>query len=126
MSERFGTVLKQFRLRRGIGLRRFATMVDMLPSNLSAIEHGRRNPPSDAEKLEEVANALGLVRGSDDWAVFFDAARRSGELPADLSHLAQHDLVPVLLRAIDNRSLGDEEIERLIADINQRPSAEKA
>jgi transcriptional regulator with XRE-family HTH domain len=119
----FGVTLKRLRLGVGVGLRRFAQMIDMQPSNLSAIEHGRRQAPADAGQLREIAEALGLVEGSDDWSQFFDAARRDGELPADVRHVASRELVPALLRTIDNRQLSDSDIARLIQDINSRYEA---
>mgnify|MGYP001601463524 FL=1 len=120
VNTRFGETLKRLRLKASVGLRRFAEMIDMPPSNLSALEHGRRPPPAEPGRLREIAEALGLVEDSDDWNEFFDTARREGELPADVRHVAGRELVPALLRTIDNRQLTDEEIARLIDDINLR------
>ena len=125
MASHFGNSLRELRLRAGFGLRRFALLVDVLPSNLSAMEHGRRSPPTDPEKLQEMADVLGLLKGSEEWSMFFDAARRAGQLPADVAHLGQHKLVPVLLRAIDNRNLSDAEIQQLVADIEGRQGPAK-
>ncbi len=94
-------------------------MVDVAPSNLSAIEHGRRRPPTDPAKLEEFAATLGLVRDSEDWNRFFDSAREPGELPADVRHVADRKRIPLLLRTIENRKLDDSEISNLIRDLNK-------
>lgn len=120
MAKQFGNILRRLRLQAGIGLRRFAEMIDMEPSNLSAIEHGRRNPPAEADKLREIAETLGLVENSPDWTAFFDAARRRDELPADVKGVTRRKLVPALLRTIDNRQLDDAEIAGLIQDIEKR------
>jgi transcriptional regulator with XRE-family HTH domain len=116
----FGPLLRELRLKANIGLRRFAAMVGIKPSNLSDIENGRRNPPSEADKLREIAVALGLAEDSDEWAELFDAARRQGELPADIRHMADRKLVPVLLRTIDNEQLPDEQISQLIEEVENR------
>lgn len=121
MHTKFGSLLKEFRLRAGFGLRKFAQMVDMPAPNLCDIEHGRRKAPSEPERLRDIAETLGLVEGTPDWERFFDAASGGGELPPDVRHLAGRKLVPALLRTIDNRQMSDEEIAQLIAEIKDRP-----
>jgi transcriptional regulator with XRE-family HTH domain len=121
MANEFGETLKRLRLKAGLGLRRFAEIIEMSASNLSAIEHGRRNPPGDLSKLREIAVALGLEDGSAEWTDLFDAASRQDSLPADVRHMAGRKMIPVLLRTIDNRQLDDASISALIAEIEARP-----
>lgn len=115
MKRKFFELVKELRLKSGIGLRRFAELVEVAPSNWSAIESGRRKLPTD--RVRDVAEALGLVEGSKDWVTFFDAATEDGEFPVDVSHLAKRKLVPALLRTIDNHNLSDDEIRQLIEGI---------
>jgi transcriptional regulator with XRE-family HTH domain len=117
----FGPFLRDLRLKANIGLRRFAEMVAIKPSNLSDIENGRRHPPADPHKLREIAQALALAENTEEWQRLFDAARRHGDLPADIRHMADRYLVPALLRTIDDLRLGDDDISRLITDIKTRP-----
>jgi transcriptional regulator with XRE-family HTH domain len=119
--EDFGPLLRDLRLTANLGLRRFAELIGIKPSNLSDMENGRRHPPSDPEKLREIAETLGLAEDSAEWRCLFDAARRRGDLPADIRHMADRSLVPALLRTIDNLQLGDDDISRLIRDIETAP-----
>ena len=57
----FGPFLRDLRLKANLGLRRFADLIGVKPSNLSDIENGRRHPPGDLEKLREIAETLGLA-----------------------------------------------------------------
>ncbi len=117
----FGLFLRALRERAGFGLRPFAEMVDIQPSNLSAIEHGRRPPPESPEKLREMAAFLGLVENGADWVKFFDLSKRADGLPADVRQVAQRPLVPVLLRTIDNRQLTDAQLQDLIRHVQEGP-----
>lgn len=117
----FGSFLRDLRLKANLGLRRFAELIDIKPSNLSDIENGRRHPPADPSKLREMAEALGLGEDSEDWRRLFDAARRQGDLPADIRHMADRKLVPALLRTIDDQQLSDDAIASLITEIEARP-----
>jgi transcriptional regulator with XRE-family HTH domain len=125
-TNQFGGLLKGFRLRAGFGLRKFAAMMEMKPSNLCDLEYGRRHPPEDQEKLIDLAETLGLVRGSEDWETFFDAARAPDQFPADVQHLASRAAVPALLRTIDDRRLSDHDIQRLIKEIEDRQGGDSA
>ena len=114
----FGSYLKELRLKAGFGLRRFANLIEMKASNLCDIEHGRRRMPK--ERLESIADVLGLEKGTSDWEHFFELARTRGELPADVQQMAERRFMPALLRTIDNVKLSDDDIENLIDDIQGR------
>ena len=121
MTAKFGLMTKKLRLKAGFGLRPFAELIEMAPSNWAAIEAGRRPLPS--ERTRDVAEALGLVEGSAEWVSFFDAAKSPTEFPADVRHLAKRRLIPALLRTIDNKNLDDAAIQRLITDIEEKEGA---
>ena len=114
-DEIFGSYLKKLRLKAGFGLRRFASLIEMKASNLCDIEHGRRRMPK--ERLEPTAEVLGLEKDSPEWERFFELARTRGELPADVQQMADRRFMPALLRTIDNVQLSDDDIKRLIDNI---------
>ena len=123
-KETFGKYLKQLRLSAGYGLRRFAALIEMKASNLCDIEHNRRAIPK--EYVEPVAEALGLAKGTPEWNKFFDLACETDSLPADVQHVIRRDFVPALLRTIDNVQLSDEDIKKLIDEIQGREPPKNA
>ncbi len=120
MVERFGEFVRKRRLEAGYGLRRFAAEIGMQPSNLSAAERGKKKPPQNRPLLEAMARALGFEQGSQEWSRLFDLAKEAGQAPADVAAFAgRSELVPVLLRTVENRQLTDNELRELIEHINR-------
>ena len=124
--EIFGGYLRVCRLKAGYGLRVFAEAIEMQPSNLSNVEHGRITPPQDLEALTRIAETLGFQEGSRERERLFDlavAAKRQ-KLPADVAAFAAKTPgIPVILRTLQNRRLSRKEIENLTRYINRRLKA---
>ncbi len=119
-QQAFGEFLHTCRLRAGYGLRSFAEAIDIKPSNLSNIEHGRANPPQDRAVLTRIADALGLRR--PDRHTLFDLAvkHKPGALPADLAEYAgRRPGIPVLLRTIAEGKLTRKDLDVLIEHVKQ-------
>ena len=115
MDTKFGEFLKELRLKAGFGLRKFANLIEMPASNLSAIEHGRRTMSN--EKLFLAAEVLGLENGTVEWNQLFDFSSQADQLPADVEQIASRSFIPALLRTIDNKQLTKEDIQKLIEEI---------
>ncbi|MFW5489426.1 MAG: helix-turn-helix domain-containing protein [Desulfovibrio sp.] len=60
MSARFGEIVGKARRNKGLTLKKLSQFVGIGPSILSEIEHGRRLPPKDTNKLKDLAIILGL------------------------------------------------------------------
>ncbi len=119
----FGEYLRAHRLKAGLGLRAFAEAVQLQPSNLSNIEHGRIPPPQDASILDRIAEMLGMAEGSGDRERLYDlaVAHKKDALPADVaSFAARTPGIPVILRTVKNRKLTEQEIKNLAEYINKR------
>ena len=119
----FGVYLRERRLKVGYGLRSFAEAIDMQPSNLSNMEHGRAAPPQDLVMLERIADTLGLPEGSGERTQLFDlaVAHKDRALPPDVAHFAARTPgIPVLLRTIENKRLTREDLTKLTDYINDR------
>lgn len=71
----FGQHLRNLRIRAGLGLRTFAELVAERTSTVSAIELGVCAPWHRVEKLDRVADVLGLVASSDYGREFYALAR---------------------------------------------------
>lgn len=113
-TNQIGQFLKALRLARGYGSRQFAEMIDWLPSNLSAVEHGRRKITANPDKLRQIADALALVDGSPEWERFFFLARKPGQLPAHVQHFAELETFPVVCRTLNELRPTEEELKLLV------------
>jgi transcriptional regulator with XRE-family HTH domain len=123
-SEDFGQLLRTWRLDAGYGLRQFAKVISELPSNLSAVETGARQPWRSIEKLRTVAGALAICEGSERWDRFFLAARRDNALPPDIDRLLARQLNVALLRTVDEMQLSDDELMALVENLRRKRIAD--
>ncbi|HOW88176.1 MAG TPA: helix-turn-helix transcriptional regulator [Candidatus Omnitrophota bacterium] len=117
----FGSFVRKLRLAKGLGLRSFAKVVEILPSNLSNIECGKANPPRAPEILKRIASALGLSDKDQDYGKLFDLATKEGEISADVQEYFEEieamEELPLMARTIKNEKLTKEQIRQLIRDI---------
>jgi len=118
MKQTFGAFLKERRLALDLSLREFARKVGMQPSNYCNVEAGvLAPPPSDA--LERLTKALGLKNGTADYERFHDlAAKGRDEIPADVERIVKgHELIPAMLRTVENEKVTEEQIRGIIEDL---------
>ena len=116
-EQTFSSFLKEKRLKKGLGLREFARIVKMQPSNYCSIESGSLPPPKD--KLDVIASALGVIKGSQEYRNFMDlAAKTKDEIPEDIARLIKsNSLIPAMLRTIEDQEIKPLHLKHLIEDI---------
>ncbi|MEW6009570.1 MAG: helix-turn-helix transcriptional regulator [Candidatus Omnitrophota bacterium] len=123
-KEHFGEYLRKLRLERRIGLRSFAKVLGIQPSNLCNIEIGQLNAPRSPELLHRITKALKLKSDSQEYQKLFDLAAKPGELPADVKeYFCEKNIMeelPVMARTIKNKKLTRKEIEKLIEELKGR------
>ena len=118
----WGEFIRERRLEAGYGLREFAALIGIQPSNYNHMEKGRKSPPQGKDQLDQIAEALGIQTGSEDYAKLMDlAAANKDKLPADVAEFAKNnELVPILLRTLDNKKLTRDKFKQLVTELNQR------
>ena len=117
----WGEFIRERRLAAGYGLREFASLIGIQPSNYNHMEKGRKSPPQEKEQLDQIAETLGVQPGSEDYAKLMDlAVENKDKLPADVADFAKNnELVPVLLRTLDNRKLSADDFRDLVDSLNR-------
>ena len=118
----FGQMLKKLRLdEAGIGLRAFAAMIEMQPSNLSNIERDRVPPPASRQAVDRICDALGLADSDLRRAQLFDlAANVANRIPADVADAVRKQPgVPVLVRTVANKQLSEKKLRELAEYIKE-------
>ena len=116
----WGEFMRKKRLDSGFGLRQFASLVGILPSNYNHMEKGRMSPPQDKARLDQIAEVLEFDSGSKDYHTLMDLAVANKEkLPADIEEYARkNELVPVLLRTLNNCKLSKKDFAQLCKKLN--------
>lgn len=115
----FGEFIKSLRNERDIGLREFCRRLSIDASNWSKIERGVLAPPQDGEKLDQIAEVLGLGKDSDLYGELKDkAAIAAGFIPKDiLSDKETLNALPMFFRTVRSEKPTPEELDKLIKKI---------
>ncbi len=93
----FGEFVTGRRKAKEISLRKMAELVDLSPAYWSDIEKGRRNPPN-INKIEEIAELLGLSQEEKDMMIDMASEDRD-EIPMDLpEYIKESNLARTALR----------------------------
>ncbi len=112
----FGRLLKKLRIEEAdIGLRAFADLIDMKPSNLSNLERDRIPPPANRQAIDRICNTLGLSSYDPKRDELFDlAAKAENRIPADVAESVKTQPgIPVLVRTVANKQLSEKKLREL-------------
>lgn len=112
----FGQMLRERRLEKGYGLRRFAEMVGISPTYLSQVEQGNVDPPI-VDRVQRMAELLG--ENADEWIAL------AGRVPEDLPGIIheQPTEFSVLLREASGMTA--EQLRRLREELKKIKGGEK-
>lgn len=115
----FGQFVKNLRIERDIGLREFCRRSSFDASNWSKVERGIFAPPQDDQKLDQIADVLGIDRDSALYIELRDkAAIAAGMIPKDiLSDQETLNSLPMFFRTVRSEKPTREELEKLIEKI---------
>lgn len=117
----FGRIVKEKRLEQDVSLREFCRRIEEDPSNWSKVERGVANPPKNKEKLDLIADVLGLKKGSEDRVRLYDfAAVDSGIIPEYIKADEQVlEWLPAFFRTVENIKPTKEELYELIKKLKE-------
>jgi transcriptional regulator with XRE-family HTH domain len=115
-KQTFQDFLREKRLQKNLGLREFAKLVGLQPSNYCSIESSSLPAPSE-DKLQLIARILELT--TDERRMLFDlAAKTKDDIPVDIKELIKKDaVIPNLLRTVEDADVKPEQIKAIVEDI---------
>jgi len=117
----FGEFIKNRRIARDISLRQFCKNIDYDASNWSKIERGLQNPPQEEEKLNKIAEVLGIVQEMDEWQEMMDLSRIGAHrLPDDItSDKRIMNSLPLFFRTVRSEKPSADDLDRLLVLIKK-------
>jgi len=120
--KKFGRILKELRIQKGLTLRKASALAGYDPSNWSKVERGEISPPADKLILKKWANILGISNDVGKVQEFIDEAGIArGIIPQDiLSQKNAAKYLPAFFRTARNKKPTKKEINQLIELIRER------
>lgn len=115
-AETFEDFLRKKRLKKKLGLREFAKLIGMQPSNYCSIEGGSLPAPPE-DKLLLIGEKLNLNR-KERRKLFDLAAQSRDDIPADIKELIRKDaVIPAMLRTVEDEEVKPAQIKAIVKDI---------
>jgi transcriptional regulator with XRE-family HTH domain len=116
---KFGTLLKDLRIRREQTLRACSKALGVDPSNWSKLERGVNPAPRDIATLDQWA-AHFQIKGQEKQAFHDAAALSRNELPPDLaSDETMLAALPAFFRAARGRELDEAKLRQFVEDVRK-------
>lgn len=115
----FGDFITKKREEKKLTLREMAKKLDITPPYLSDVEKDRRNP-FDLEKLDLLANILGL--SDSEKIIMLDLAgkKRNAVAPDLPEYIMDRDYVSAALRTARDLDAGEEEWLKFVEELKKR------
>ena len=120
----FGEFIKERRIKKGISLREFCKRMEIDASNWSKVERGLKTPPQSKSVLNEIAIALSIKEGSEEYKEMFDLAALSS-IPEELIDPEILEQLPVFFRTVRGDKPTEEELAILLSKIKSAWTPEK-
>ena len=118
MENSFGKFITEKRKAASITLRRFAEMIGIAPAYLSDIEKGNRYPP-DREKLDLMAQKLGLSQAEIDEMYDLAASGRENGIAPDLpEYVMSTEKCRIALRLAREKGATNDDWQKVIELLN--------
>ena len=113
--QKFGKILKDLRIKKGLSLRKICQLTGYDPSNWSKIERGKISPPADEKILHKWAKVLDIESKNEVQRFIDEAVIAQGIIPMDiLSGDNAVEYLPAFFRTLRNKKHTKEEIDKLI------------
>lgn len=113
---KFGEQLKEFRIKKELGIREICKLTNYDSSNWSKIERGKLSPPNDEKILKKWGKVLGIENDSLEMKDFVNFAQiAQGIIPSNiLNNPKVVECLPAFFRTLDNKKPKKEDIDKLI------------
>jgi transcriptional regulator with XRE-family HTH domain len=110
----FGSLVKQKRIDKRIGLRQFCLALSIDPGTWSRVERDLEAPIQNEAKLKNIANFLGLLE-SEMEDFMYQAKLATGKLPDDVrSNVDLMSVLPAFFRTVNNVKPTQEELRHYV------------
>lgn len=124
MKSSFANFIREKRIATGLTLREFCRIIGFDASNWSKIERGLFSPPQSKQVLDDIASALNIPKGGEDYKQMLDLSA----LSAISDELLEPEIInqlPVFFRTVRGDPPTEEELKILVKKIRSAWTPEK-